>query len=146
MADIIPIGLNAASGQKRVLKPGDILTDQNSNSIIANTGYSMVLGGPFDSIDSLPLINIGTEVTSNPTILRNFRARRATAGSSGNTTIQLEINGSPVSGATLSWSTSDGALALKTVSINENVAAGAYISFRITSKETGGEDIIAEVD
>lgn len=109
------------------------------------TLYQMQLGSALDSA-TLPLTNCGLEIAQVAKTLTVFRARRGTPGSSGTTTIQLEINGSAVVGATLSWTSGDGAFALKSVAIVQAVVAGDRISFRLTSSEVGAEDILAEAD
>jgi hypothetical protein len=92
------------------------------------------------------LTNLGIEISPIVATLVNFRARRATPGVSGTTTIQLEINGAPVGGATLSWTFSDPAFTLQSVVISQAIAVGDRISFRLTSSEVNGEDIYAEAD
>jgi len=106
---------------------------------------AIILGGEFDSI-SLPLTNIGSELIPNNTVLTKFMAQRGTAGSSGTTTIQLELNGNAISNATLSWDSTDKDFALKIVNINVEVMVGDRISFRMTSKEIGASDIFAVVN
>ncbi|MGD9728061.1 MAG: hypothetical protein AB7L09_00135 [Nitrospira sp.] len=103
----------------------------------------MTLGGELDYPD-LPLTNIGTELANIAGTLTTFAARRGVPGSSGTTTIQLEVNGSAIVGATLSWTSADAAFALKTVSISQAVSQNDRVSFRLTAGETGGEDIFAE--
>lgn len=109
------------------------------------TPYQMELAGAYDTV-SLPLTDIGSELASQATTIVNFRARRGTPGSAGVTDIQLELNGAPVLGAVLSWAPIDGAFALKTIAVSLVVVPGDRISFRLTSAETGGEDIFAEAD
>jgi hypothetical protein len=60
--------------------------------------------------------------------------------------VQLELNGSPIGGATLSWTNGDAAFALKSVAISLLVAVGDRLSFRLTSAEVGGEDVFVEVN
>lgn len=109
------------------------------------TLYQMQLGSALDSV-TLPLINCGIEIVQVAKTLTIFRARRGTPGSSGTTTIQLELNGAAIGGATLSWTTVDGAFALKSVAIVQAIVVGDRISFRLTSSEVGAEDILAEAD
>lgn len=107
----------------------------------------MALGGRFSALGALPVTNLGSELISRTKTLSIFRARRGTAGSSGTTTIQLEINGSAVAGATLSWTSADPDYTLQSVTISEAVNAGDRISFRVTSTETGSaRDIFAEAN
>lgn len=107
--------------------------------------YQMQLGGPLDAA-TLPLPNCGIEIVRESRRLLSMTARRATPGSSGTTTVQLEHNGSAVGGAVLSWTPADGAFALKAVGISILVAAGDRLSFRLTSAEGGAEDVFVEVD
>jgi hypothetical protein len=106
-------------------------------------GLNMTLGGPLD-VPSLPLANVGSVLAPIAGTITTFAARRLTAGSSGTTTIQLEVNGAPVGGATLSWTNADANEAVKTVGISQVLAAQDRLSFRLTSAEVGAEDIIAE--
>lgn len=109
------------------------------------TLYQMQLGSALDSV-TLPLTNCGIEIVQAVKTLTVFRARRGTPGSSGTTTVQLELNGAAVGGATLSWTSGDGAFALKSVAIVQDVVVGDRLSFRLTSSEVGAEDILAETD
>lgn len=74
-----------------------------------------------------------------------FSAWREVPGSSGTTTVQLEINGAPVSGTQLSWVPGDAAGTRKEVTISQAVARGDRASFRILQAEAGAEDLQAEV-
>jgi hypothetical protein len=107
--------------------------------------FQMGLQGRFNQI-SLPFTDIGINIVDKADTLLNFRARRGIAGSSGTTTIQFELNGSPVVGATLSWIPADADMALKSIAIAVAITSGDRISFRLISKETGGQNIYAEVD
>jgi hypothetical protein len=109
------------------------------------TGFQMQLGGRFPT-SGLPLINIGSEISPIAATLIRFRARRGVPGVSGTTTIQLEVNGAPVAGATLSWTFSDPAFTLQSVVISQAIVVSDRISFRLTSSEVNGEDIYAEAD
>ncbi len=112
----------------------------------AKTPYQMGLGGRLSALASLPVVNLGVEIIGTATTLTVLRARRGVAGSAGTTTIQLEVNGSAIGGATLSWTSSDANFDLKSTSISQAVSAGDYVSFRVTSRETGAEDIYAEAE
>ena len=57
----------------------------------------------------LPSTLEGPDVVAYSTTLTEFRARRGIPGSSGTTTIQLEVNEIAQIGATLSWDFTDGA-------------------------------------
>lgn len=109
------------------------------------TLYQMQLGNALD-VPTLPLTLCGLEVVQTTKTLTTFRARRGTPGSAGTTTIQLELNGVLVVGATLSWTPVDPAFSLKTVAILVAVVAGDRLSFSLTSAETDGQDILAEAD
>lgn len=110
------------------------------------TPYQMELTGKFNSVPVIPFTTVGVEIISVAGTLTNFRARRGVAGSAGTTTIQLEKNGVAVVGATLSWLFTDPGFTLKSVVTSVVVAIGDYLSFRLTAKETNGEDIFAEAD
>jgi hypothetical protein len=109
--------------------------------------YNMTLMGKFSLSGPLPRGNIGPEIAGEDTKLRDFRARRAIPGSAGSTSIQLEVNGSLVSGAILTWTSGDPAFTLKSVPMALDILAGDRLSFRMLTKETGpAEDIYAEVN
>jgi len=107
------------------------------------TLYQMQLGNALD-VPTLPLTLCGLEVVQTTKTLTTLRARRGTPGSAGTTTIQLELNGVLVGGATLSWTPVDPAFTLKSVGILVAVVAGDRLSFSLTSAETSAEDILAE--
>lgn len=114
----------------------DADTDQDS--------YQMQIGGELEDFDP-PTTRLGTEIVRKSVTLTNFRARRALAGDSGTTTIELEVDGSP-SGYTLSWTSSDSNWALKSTVISVAVTPGQAVSLKLTSAEDDAEDIFAEVD
>lgn len=121
--------------------------DWEATESISATGgpnFIMVLGGALD-VPTLPLENAGIEISNTDTVLNTFQALRGVPGTSDTTTVQLEINGSPVSGTSLSWTSSDGAFSLKTASIDELVSIGDRLSIRLTSAEAGAEDIFSQV-
>lgn len=123
-----------------------LLTQSGFNTLpMTITLYQMQLGSALD-VPTLPLTNCGLEVVQTTKTLTSFRARRGTPGSGGTTTIQLELNGVLVGGATLSWTPVDPAFTLKSVAILVAVVAGDRLSFSLTSAETGAEDILAEAD
>ena len=125
---------------------GQLLTQSGFNTL-PNTImlFQMQLGNALDAV-ALPLTNCGIEIVQTTKTLTSFQARRGTPGTAGTTTIQLELNGVAVVGATLSWTTADAAFALKTVAITVAVVVGDRLSFRLTSAETGAEDILAEAN
>lgn len=105
--------------------------------------YQMCVGGQL-----VVQNNLGSEISVRSNTLVQMKGRRGVAGAAGTTTLQLEINGVPQTGATLSWTPSDAAFALKDVTFPSPIAvnSGDRISFRITSVETGApEDIFAVV-
>lgn len=115
------------------------------------TGASNTLNmsglGNLSFAGGLPAVNIGPELAGGATTYIDFRARRGSPGSSGTTTIQLELNGSPVGGATLSWASTDPAQTLKSTIIAVPVIAGDRLSFRLLSREGGSpRDIVSEVN
>jgi hypothetical protein len=107
------------------------------------TVYQFEIGQELDTFD-IPFLNAASEIVSSAKTLTTFSGRRAVPGSSGTTTVQLELNGAPIGGAILSWTPSDLAFALKTVAISVSIVAGDRLSIRLTSAETGGEDVFAE--
>lgn len=117
----------------------------NTVSALSVDGINLAIGGTLDGLD-LPASNLATTLIGAAGTLTTFQARRGLMGSSGTTTIQLEINGSPIAGSTLTWDeTVDPSNARKTVSINQAVAVGDRISLRVTSVGPDAEDIFAEV-
>jgi hypothetical protein len=98
-------------------------------------------------VAGLPITDIGSEISPLGVFLSALRGRRASPGVAGTTTIELEINGSVVAGATLSWVPSDGAYALKTTTFTPTaVLVGDRISFRLTSSETNAFDVFVEAN
>jgi hypothetical protein len=141
----VPFVINGPGGQW-VAIAGKYVNGQTSGSGSGvGTGFQMQLGGRLPT-SGLPLINIGSEISPIVATLVNFRARRGVPGVSGTTTIQLEVNGSPVAGATLSWTFADPAFTLMFVAISQAIVVGDRLSFRLTSAEVNGEDIFAEAD
>lgn len=141
----MPFVITAPGGQWVAIGGKYVNGQTSGGSGGVGTGFQMQLGGRFPT-GGLPLTDIGNEISPIAATLVNFRARRGVPGISGTTTIQLEINGAPVAGATLSWVTSDAAFTLKSVVISQAVAVGDRVSFRLTSSEVNGEDIFAETD
>jgi hypothetical protein len=135
-----------------VLVPGDFAVvahgdadDWDVNLISPDPNeLHFTIGGRLD-IPSLPTTGLAMDAILVPGNVATFAARRMVAGTSGTTTIQLEQNGSPIGGATLSWTPSDAGGTLKTVTINVNLAINDTISLRITSAESKAADIIAVV-
>ncbi len=108
------------------------------------TLYQMQVGSALSAV-ALPLSGCGIEIVQVAKTLTLFQARRGTPGTSGTTTVQLEVNGVAVGGATLSWTPADGAFALKSVAINQAVSVGDRLSMLLSSAEAGGQDVLAEV-
>jgi hypothetical protein len=124
---------------------------QGSTGLGAGIGASntlnMGLQGDLSLISSLPFTNVGSELCGGPVTYVDFRARREIPGISGTTTIQLELNGSAVLGAILSWTSLDGVFALKSTTISVSSTGGSRLSFRVTSIEGGNpQNIFAEVN
>lgn len=107
--------------------------------------FSMTLGGSLDT-PTLPLSGNGSEISSGAGMLTVFQARRGVAGSAGTTTIQLELNGVAIPGATLSWTPLDADFTLKSVAVAVAFLVGDRLSFSLTSAETGGQDIFSEAN
>jgi len=103
------------------------------------SGYSLTLGGCLET-----LVGAGIEVVAERITLTLFQAQRGIPGTSGTTTVELELNG-VATGYTLSWLSSDPAFTLKTLAITLPVVAGDRISFSVTSVEVAAEDIYAKV-
>jgi hypothetical protein len=123
----------------------DLYTQAGFDDLPSLDPYQLQIGGQLDAA-TLPLANCGTEIVRAPRRFLSMRGRRGTPGSSGTTTVQLELNGTPIGGATLSWTNADAAFELKTVSISLLVAIGDRVSIRLTSAEVGGEDVFVEVN
>lgn len=107
--------------------------------------YEFQLGNALDAV-ALPLVNCGIEIANIVKTLTKFRGRRGTPGTSGTTTVQLELNGAAIVGAVLSWVPGDAAFSLKLVEILVTLAEGDRLSFRLTSAEAGAEDLWLEAD
>ena len=105
--------------------------------------FQMALGGQLDC-PTLPLSRVGIERASAAVTLTRFSARRGVPGTSGTTTIQLEVDGAAVSGATLSWVPADAAFTEKVIGVSQAIVLGNDVSFRLTAAEVGAEDIYAE--
>ena len=102
--------------------------------------YQMELNGIIQN----GLTGLGTEIVVVSGNLKSLRGLRGTAGASGTTTIQLELNGTPVSGATLDFTGSNWDADSKAITLA--VVAGDRISFKITAVETGSPaDLLIEV-
>lgn len=110
---------------------------------VAAPTFQMTIGGCLAAA-TLPLSKAGIEVAQKPATLIRLQARRGTPETSGTTTIQLEINGTPVVGSDLSWTSADAADALKSVVISQAVALGDQVSLRLTAAGVDAEDIRAE--
>ncbi|MDX1643432.1 MAG: hypothetical protein R3244_03635 [Thermoanaerobaculia bacterium] len=112
---------------------------------LARSGVSLHIGGSLDSLD-LPAGNLGTEILPEGAALTTFSATRGIAGTSGTTTVQLELNGALVAGAAVSWTPADGDYSNKSVTGFEVfVDEGDRLSLRVTSAEVGGADVYVKV-
>lgn len=105
----------------------------------AATGLGMNVEGLYSTL-TLPAGNLGSEIVGADGTLNRFIGRRGVAGTSGQTTIELELNGVPT-GITLEWLSTDPAFSLEETEMSLRVHAGDRLSFRITSAETGARDI-----
>lgn len=123
---------------------GYLNISNDNNELIIKNKILMSLYGPLDNA-TLPLSGIGQEITIDEVNVSTFYAMRVVAGISGTTTIQLEINGQPINGATLSWDSNDPNNSIKTIDISEKILDNSTISFKLTSAENGAEHIIAGV-
>ena len=110
----------------------------------AGISFKMTLGGCL-TVPALPFVDAGIEIANAAGTLTTFVARRGNPETSGTTTIQLEVNGGAIGGATLSWTIADAAFALKTVAISQAVSINDRVSFRLTAAGTNAEDIYAVV-
>lgn len=109
-------------------------------------GLQMGIGGRLPTA-GLPETGLGVEIVPITTMLQYFRGRRSTPGTAGTTTVQLEINGSPVTGASLSWVSSDPAFTLKTATFTPTaIGPGDYVSIRLTAAETNAYDVHTEAN
>lgn len=109
-----------------------------------STTFNLAIGGCLASAD-LPLSGAGREIVNSVATLTRFQARRGTQETSGTTTVLLELNGTPIGSATLSWTSADAVNALKSVVISQAVAVGDSLTLRLTSAGVDAEDIHAEV-
>jgi hypothetical protein len=107
--------------------------------------YQLSVGG-FLSGETLPLSDLGIETIYDSRTLTELRAIRRVAGSSGTTTVELELDG-VATGDSLSWSGGvDADDTEKTATISLAVTAGQRLTFRVTSVEAGDPaDVIVRV-
>jgi len=107
----------------------------------------LAIGGSIRSAGTLPVSGLGADIVMTNREFTQMRGRRGVAGTSGTTTVQLENNGTPVSGATLSWTSADAAFTLKTAVISTFTEPGTRLSLRLTATEDGNpQDIYIEVN
>lgn len=107
----------------------------------------LAIGGSLSSAGTLPVTDLASSIIMINRTLINLRGRRGIAGTSGTTTVQLELNGSPIAAATLSWTSADAAFSLKTATFSQVVVPGDRLSLRLTARESGNpQDIYVEVD
>lgn len=110
----------------------------------SSTVFRLEIIGCLDALD-LPADDLGVERVETPTTLTSFDVIRRTAGSSGTTTVQLELNGSPVAGTSLSFVPGDGDFAEKGVTFSQAVVASDRLSLLVSSAETNAFDLYATV-
>lgn len=107
----------------------------------------LAIGGSLNSAGTLPVTGLGSDLVMVNRTFTQLRGRRGVVGTSGTTTIQLENDGTPVGGATLSWTSSDAAFTLKTATISTVTMPGTRLSLRLTAVEGGNpQDIFVEVN
>lgn len=150
LLDFLPLAahpsISPPAGRARIYFVGSVLfVDDGSGPVAIAPAQSMqmAIGGALDA-PPLPLTGAGAEVATTAMTLASLQARRGVPETSGTTTIQLEVNGVPVAGATLSWTVADAAFALKSVALSQVVAKGDRVSLRLTSAGAGAEDVYAE--
>lgn len=148
-------GLQGVTGISGITGIAGLTGIQGETGLGAGTGASNTLNmniqGDFSLIvpyyGGLPLVNVGAELCGGPVTYVIFRARREIPGTSGTTTIQLELNGAAIPGAILSWIFTDGSFTLQSVAISVAAVGGDRLSFRITSIEGGNpQNIFAEIN
>jgi len=107
----------------------------------------LAIGGSLNSAGALPVSGLGSDLVMINRTFTQLRGRRGVAGTSGTTTVQLETDGTPVGGATLSWTSADSAFALKTAIISAVTSPGTRLSLRLTSVEGGNpQDVYVETN
>jgi len=103
--------------------------------------FEMDIGGKLD-VPALPTTRFGVEISPGSVTLNKLYGRRGVVGTSGTTTIVLEVNGVQQATATLSWTTTDAAFALKTVTFTPvSIVLGDAVSLALTSAEAKGQDV-----
>jgi len=123
------------------------LIDSFLNATDSITTLFLTIGGSLRSAGTLPVSNLGSDLSMVNKTFTRMRGRRAIAGTSGTTTVQLETDGTPVVGATLSWTSADTAFTLKTATISVVTVPGTRLSLRLTAREDGNpQDVYVEVD
>lgn len=139
----------AVKGKVELATDGEIaasLAVQATDTRLAVAGKAaFTIGGKIDGL-TLPYGDLASEIVPLSKTLTTLQGRRGVQGSAGTTTVVLELNGSPVGAATLSWASTDVAWTLKTVTFSQAVVSGDRLSIRLTSVETGGEDLVLEVN
>lgn len=109
------------------------------------TGVEMAIGGNLPTT-AFPYTELAPRIAGAGASINTMGFRRATPGNSGTTTIQLQVNGADVPGATLSWTPADGAWALKTVTFADFVVSQYdRITLTLSSAEPGAADVIGVV-
>lgn len=107
--------------------------------------FEFSVGGPLD-VPEFPATGLASSIAPSATQFAHIRARRGAQGSSGTTTIQFELNGTPVSGAMVSWASDDIDWSEKSASFGpQAVLSGDRLSIRILASESGAEDVVGVV-
>lgn len=79
-------------------------------------------------------------VVDKPTKLRNLRMHVGTTGTADSTTCRVLVNGSAVSGATLTIANTEADGSSDTVDLNTALAAGDLVQIDLSAIPTGGAD------
>lgn len=110
--------------------------------IVVSDAFRFTVGGVLSA--AVGLSGLGPEIAATAGTITELRGRRGAAGTTGTTIIELEINGA-ATGRQLSWATSDGAHALKSLTgFSAAYAEGDRLSLKMVSAETAAEDIAVE--
>lgn len=127
--------------------PGAVVfnTDEQRAQIYVEGGWTDLGAVPFNltalgslNAQATPVTGLAPTIIGRRGLLVRFLGRRGTPGSAGTTSVQLELNGTPIPGAVLSWTSADAANAFKGVTgLAVDIVEGDLLSFRITSSEGG---------
>ncbi len=130
-------------GPVRAATSGDTVVD-GSGTALSHAYECEVLGVLSDL--TLPATDLGSTLVTSAGTVALFQASRAVAETAGTTTVVLELNGTPIGGATLSWTSADAAYTRKTVALSQAVVVGDRLSLRVTAAGTTADGIYAKVN